>query len=40
LAEGRRCAIYPQFTGVHDVRQKLLKLMTDAGIKALIMPTR
>jgi len=22
----------------HDVRQKLLKLMTDAGIKALIMP--
>ena len=38
LSEGRRCAIYPQFTGVHDVRPKLLKLMTDAGIKSLIMP--
>ena len=38
LSEGRRCAIYPQFTGVHDVRPKLLKLMTDAGIKALVMP--
>ena len=38
LSEGRRCAIYPQFTGVHDVRPKLLKLMTGAGIKALVMP--
>jgi SNF2 family DNA or RNA helicase len=38
LREGRRCAIYPQFTGVHDVRPKLLKLMTDAGIKAMVMP--
>ncbi|MEI6233995.1 MAG: hypothetical protein WCT04_13145 [Planctomycetota bacterium] len=38
LKEGRRCAVYPQFTGVHDVRPKLLKLMTDASIRALIMP--
>ena len=38
LKEGRRCAVYPQFTGLHDVRPKLLKLMTNAGIKALIMP--
>ena len=38
LRDGRRCAVYPQFTGVHDVRPKLLKLMTDAGIRALIMP--
>ena len=38
LRQKRRCAIYPQFTGVHDVRPKLLKLMTDAGIKALVMP--
>jgi len=38
LRQGRRCAVYPQFTGVHDVRPKLLKLMTDAGIKALVMP--
>ena len=38
FGEGRRCAIYPQFTGVHDVRPKLLKLLTDAGIRALIMP--
>ncbi|MEI6236386.1 MAG: hypothetical protein WCT04_25300 [Planctomycetota bacterium] len=38
LSEGRRCAVYPQFTGVHDVRPKLLKLLTDAGIRALIMP--
>ncbi|MEI6232654.1 MAG: hypothetical protein WCT04_06355, partial [Planctomycetota bacterium] len=38
LGEGRRCAIYPQFTGVHDVRPKLLKLLTDAGVKALVMP--
>ncbi len=38
LSEGRRCAVYPQFTGVHDVRPKLLKLVTDAGIKALVMP--
>ena len=38
LADGRRCAIYPQFTGVHDVRPKLLKILTDAGIRALVMP--
>jgi hypothetical protein len=38
LQQKRRCAVYPQFTGVHDVRPKLLKLMTDAGIKALVMP--
>ena len=38
LKEGRRCAVYPQFTGVHDVRPKLLKILTDAGIRALIMP--
>jgi hypothetical protein len=38
LSEGRRCAIYPQFTGVHDVRPKLLKLITDAGIRAVVMP--
>ncbi len=38
LRVGRRCAVYPQFTGVHDVRPKLLKLLTDAGIRALIMP--
>ena len=38
LSEGRRCAIYPQFTGVHDVRPKLLKLLTDADIRALVMP--
>ena len=38
LKEGRRCAIYPQFTGVHDVRPKLLKLLTGASIRALIMP--
>jgi len=38
LRSDRRCAVYPQFTGVHDVRPKLLKLLTDAGIRALIMP--
>ncbi len=38
LGEGRRCAIYPQFVGVHDVRPKLLKTLTDAGIRTLIMP--
>ena len=38
LKEGRRCAVYPQFTGVRDVRPKLLKLMTDAGVRALVMP--
>ena len=38
LRAGRRCAIYPQFTGVHDVRPKLLDLVSKAGIKALIMP--
>ena len=38
LKQGRRCAIYPQFTGVHDVRPKLLKLLTDAGVRASIMP--
>jgi SNF2 family DNA or RNA helicase len=38
LKEGRRCAVYPQFTGVHDVRPKLLKLLSDAGIRALVMP--
>ncbi len=38
LREGRRCAVYPQFTGVHDVRPKLLKLLSDASVKALIMP--
>src|SRR5205085_7730068 len=38
LGEGRRCAIYPQFVGVHDVRPKLRKLLTDAGVRALEMP--
>ena len=38
LKEGRRCCVYPQFVGVHDVRPKLLKLLTNAGIRALIMP--
>jgi SNF2 family DNA or RNA helicase len=38
LREGRRCAVYPQFTGVHDVRPKLLKLLTDDGVRALVMP--
>ena len=38
LKQGRRCAIYPQFTGVHDVRQKILKLLTDAGVRATILP--
>ena len=38
LRSDRRCAIYPQFTGVHDVRPKLLKILTDAGIRALVMP--
>ncbi len=34
----RRCAIYPQFTGVHDVRPKLSRLLSEAGIRALVMP--
>src|SRR5204862_322693 len=38
LKAGRRCAIYPSFTGVHDVRPKLLKLLTDAGVRAVILP--
>ena len=38
LNEGRRCAIYVQFVGAHDVRPKLLNLLTDAGVRALIMP--
>ena len=38
LKQNRRCAIYPQFTGVHDVRQKILKMLTDAQIRAVILP--
>ena len=38
LSQGRHCAVYPQFTGVHDVREKLMKLLMDAGIKALLLP--
>jgi hypothetical protein len=38
LRQHRRCAIYPIFTGVHDVRPKLLKLLTDAGVRTLLLP--
>ncbi|HLX62946.1 MAG TPA: hypothetical protein VKX17_16865 [Planctomycetota bacterium] len=38
LNQDRRCAIYPQFTGVHEVRQKLLKLMAESNVRALILP--
>src|SRR5579862_8185374 len=38
LKQDRRCAIYPQFTGVHEVRQKLLKLMAESNVRALILP--
>ena len=38
LKAGRRCAIYPQFTGVHDVRPKILELLNRAGVRALMLP--
>lgn len=38
LKQGRRCGVYVQYTGVHDVRPKLLKLFADSGIKALALP--
>ena len=38
LKSGRKCAVYPQFTGVHDVRPKLLAMMRRAGIRVTALP--
>ena len=38
LKQGRRCCVYPQCVGVHDVRQKIVKLLTDAGVRTTILP--
>ena len=38
LRQGRRCAIYPQFTGIHDVREKIKNLLTDSGVRAVLLP--
>ncbi len=40
LKQGRRVTVYVQFTGVHDVRPKLLKLLTDAGVRRWLCQTR
>ena len=36
--EGRRCAVYVQFTDKHDVRGKLAALLTAAGLKVACLP--
>jgi len=38
LKQGRRCCVYVSFTGKHDVRPKVQKVLTDAGLRAVIMP--
>lgn len=38
LAQGRRCAIYPVFTGKHDVRPKLQKVLESAGLRVTPLP--
>jgi len=40
LAAGRRCAIYPQYTGVHDVREKMLVLLERNRIRAMALPDK
>jgi SNF2 family DNA or RNA helicase len=38
LADRRKCAIYPQYTGVHDVRPKLVALLKNSGIRVMELP--
>jgi len=38
LADGRRCCIYPVFTGKHDVRPKIQEMLVENGIRAVILP--
>ena len=40
LAAGRKCAIYPAFTGRHDVRPKLLAMLRRAGIRVTALPDK
>jgi hypothetical protein len=36
--KNRRCCVYVNFTGKHDVRPKLQQALQDAGLRAVIMP--
>src|SRR5262249_43779752 len=38
LKAGRRCCIYVSFTGKHDIRPKLEHMLTEAGLRAVILP--
>lgn len=38
LRQHRRCCIYPVFTGKHDVRPKIQKMLHQHGIRATILP--
>lgn len=38
LAQGRRCCIYVQFTGKHDIRPKIVKALTEAGLRPVMLP--
>jgi hypothetical protein len=36
--QGRRCCVYLSFTGKHDVRPKIQRLLADAGLRGVILP--
>lgn len=38
LKAGRRCCVYVSFTGKHDVRPKIQRILAEAGLRAVIMP--
>lgn len=38
VKQGRKCCIYPVFTGKHDVRPKIQKALADAGLRAVVLP--
>ena len=38
LKQGRKCCIFAQYVGVHDVRPKLLNMFKGAEIKVMAMP--
>jgi len=38
LNQGRKCAIYPVYTGKHDVRPKIAGMLRRNGLRAVILP--
>ncbi|MBI3832494.1 MAG: DEAD/DEAH box helicase [Planctomycetes bacterium] len=38
VKQGRKCCVYPVFTGRHDVRPKIMKALAEAGLRTVLMP--